>query len=178
MSRTLGDLIALLPERVYLKCQVELDEEEDEKFLSAVLMEAPPDDGWTIPTYFDEPPGVKRAHDEAWLERFRHDDVARIGTSASHDDPASFNRLTISMIESFLKKKGLLPPEEKPKVRSFPEEMEKYPEEWVVLSTDEPTKLLGHGKSPAEAIKSAAVDPMNHRLWTLYYHDGETGLRV
>lgn len=108
VERTLGELMGLLPPNFYLKCQVELDEEGERQILGAVIMEEPPEDGWTIPTYFDEPPGVKRSHDEAWLERFRYDDVARIGISSDPKDPEAFERLTRSMLESFLEKKKLL----------------------------------------------------------------------
>lgn len=60
----------------------------------------------------------------------------------------------------------------------FPEEIYKYPEEWVVLSSGNPIKMLGHGKTPEEAIVSAGVDRANPCGWALWYHDGFTGIRI
>lgn len=99
LPESLATAIARMPERFYLQCRVERNKDEDgNPFLCAVVMEEPPEDGWTIPTYFNEPPGVERAHDEEWLERFRHDDVCRVGVSAALDDPQSFERLILSML--------------------------------------------------------------------------------
>lgn len=55
----------------------------------------------------------------------------------------------------------------------FPEEMAQYPEEWIALSDD--NKLLGHGKTPEDAIASAGVDK---KMITLYYYDGNPGPRL
>jgi len=94
-----AEALRRIPPNYYLKCAVEQDDEdEDERYLTAVLMEEPPEGGWTIPTYFNEPPGTPRAHDEAWLERYRHEDVARVGVSGVLHDPANFERLLIDMI--------------------------------------------------------------------------------
>lgn len=103
----ISSLIAKLPRRFYLKMQVELAEDETHEFLSAVIMEEPPEDGWTIPTYFDEPPGVKRAHTEEWLGKYRHEDVARVSVTGSTDEPKVFEKLLTDMFDYWLRKKGV-----------------------------------------------------------------------
>lgn len=61
----------------------------------------------------------------------------------------------------------------------MPEEITKYPVEWIVLSSGDPLKLLGHGKTPEEAIASAGVDRTDPYGWALlWYHDGLTGIRI
>lgn len=100
LPESVATAIARMPENFYLKCAVEQYEKDGPRFLSACIFEIPPDDGWTLPTYFNEPPGVKRAHMEEWLEKYRHDDVVRVGVSAAIDDPQSFEAQIVSMINS------------------------------------------------------------------------------
>src|SRR6185369_7611932 len=60
---TLAQALLRMPPDFYLKIQSYEDEEEEGLFyLGATVMQQPPEGGWTIPTYFNEPPGVKRAH--------------------------------------------------------------------------------------------------------------------
>jgi len=102
---TLTQALLRMPPNFYLKIQSYEDEEEKGLFyLGATIMEEPPEDGWTIPTYFNEPPGVKRAHTEEWLERYRHDDVARGAVSVSPEDPAPFENLLLGMLTRRWKK--------------------------------------------------------------------------
>jgi hypothetical protein len=102
LPESLATALARMPENFYISMSVETDTDTDDggQFLSACIMEKPPVEGWTIPTYFDEPPGVARSHDEKWLEPHRHGDIARVGISASIDDPQSFDELLLKMISS------------------------------------------------------------------------------
>jgi hypothetical protein len=53
----------------------------------------------------------------------------------------------------------------------FPPEMEKYPDEWIALSRDG-TKMMGHGKTPQEAIDSAGGSKTEI---SLFYNSGRRG---
>lgn len=64
------------------------------------------------------------------------------------------------------------------KAKEFPAEMRNYPQEWIVLSIDEPMKLLGHGKTPEAAMASAGVKQEEPLTWSLFYWDGWTGIRI
>jgi len=56
----------------------------------------------------------------------------------------------------------------------FPPEMEKYPDEWIALSRDG-TKMMGHGKSPQEALDSCGVHKTEV---SLFYNSGGKGIRI
>jgi len=104
---TLAQALLRMPPDFYLKIQSYEDEEEEGLFyLGATVMQQPPEGGWTIPTYFNEPPGVKRAHTEEWLEPHRHDDVPRVAVSISPEDPAPFENLLLGMLMRQWKEPG------------------------------------------------------------------------
>ena len=60
----------------------------------------------------------------------------------------------------------------------MPEEITKYPEEWIVLSFGDPIKMLGHGKTPEEAIALSGCNRKDPHGWSLFYYDGFTGVRI
>lgn len=95
---TFAEVARRMPPNFYLKIGVEKSEEDGHRYLCASIMEVPPEDGWTIQTYFNDPPGTKRAHDEKWLEPHRYEDTVRVAVTADVDDPAAFERLLIGMI--------------------------------------------------------------------------------
>lgn len=95
MDMTLAEAILRMPLNFYLQCAVEVDLDDNGRFLSAVIMEVPPDNGWaSLDDYFGSP-----GHGEdKRLEMYKFDDSCRAGVSASIDDPQSFDRLVIDMI--------------------------------------------------------------------------------
>jgi hypothetical protein len=93
----LGEALKRMPPNFYLKCGVEIDDESDAPFISAVIMETPPEEGWpSLAAYFNNP-GYRE--DSKRLELHRFDDAARVGISTEMDNPEAFNRLLIGMIE-------------------------------------------------------------------------------
>ena len=95
---TLAEALRRMPPNFYLKCGMEEAEDGDEDdegiFLSAVIMEEPPEGGWpTRGAYFGHNP-PEGPEEFPW----KFDDSCRVGVSGSADDPANFERLVIDMI--------------------------------------------------------------------------------
>jgi hypothetical protein len=98
LPESFGTALARMPKNFHLKCSVEQDPDEEHPFLSAVIMEAPPDEGWpTLDAYFGSP---GHPNDEDRLNRFRYDEACRVGTSARYDDPQTFEAMIVNMIAS------------------------------------------------------------------------------
>lgn len=93
---TFAEAVLRMPPNFYLQCAVEENREDNTRFLSAVIMEKPPVEGWSsLDAYF----GSLGNRDDGRLELYKFDDSCRVGVSASINDPASFERLTIGMID-------------------------------------------------------------------------------
>lgn len=93
-----------LPPNFYLKCAVEKDPEDGHQFLSAVLMEEPPDGGWTSPdAYFG---GTGYVGGEERIRPWKFDDACRVGVTVETGNRTSFERLVIGMIESTVERRS------------------------------------------------------------------------
>lgn len=92
---TVAEALLRMPPNFYLKCGMEVDPETGAPFLSAVIMEVPPEGGWASLADYFRAPGYK---EDGRLERFKLEDACRVGISC--DDAAAFDGLVIGMISS------------------------------------------------------------------------------
>lgn len=96
LPESITTAIARMPEQFYLQCCVEPSEEEDHQFISAVIMERCPDDGWpSLDAYYGSP---GHREDPRQLEQVRLTDACRVGVTADIDEPQEFEARIISMI--------------------------------------------------------------------------------
>lgn len=95
-----------LPLRCYLKLGVERDEDDGELFLSAVIMESPPEDGWESDCdYFSHVPkthaaGSRCGHADG--RKYIHNDTCHMGTSAAIGELGLFTRRVADMVNLFV----------------------------------------------------------------------------
>jgi len=92
---TLAEAIASIPVGYYLHCAVEVvpESESTETFLTATIMQVPPDSGWpSLDAYFGDVGYV----DDGRLLLYKYDDAARVGISSG--DVKDYEALIISMI--------------------------------------------------------------------------------
>jgi hypothetical protein len=94
---SIAKAISKIPPNFYLQCAVEVNPEDGNHFLAAVIMESAPIGGWSsLDDYFDLP-GYRN---DGRLERYKFDDSCRVGVSANINDYESFERLIINMIHN------------------------------------------------------------------------------
>lgn len=99
-AMTLIEALTKIPPGFHLEIARERDPEDGHEFLTAVLMEEPPEDGWpSLAAYFGHEGGPTHADDAQRLSLYAHDDAARVGISTPPEDPVSFERLLIDMID-------------------------------------------------------------------------------